>query len=46
MNTHDEETKRFFKGTSVRCILAPRYGASKSTWFRQKVGWVHSRLQY
>lgn len=37
MNTHDEETNRYFKGTGVRCILAPRYGASKMSWFKQKV---------
>lgn len=37
MNTHDEETKSFFKNTGVRCILAPRYGADKTTWFRQQV---------
>ncbi|KAG0563480.1 hypothetical protein KC19_8G034600 [Ceratodon purpureus] len=37
MNTFDEETKKFFKNTGVRCVLAPRYGASKTTWFRQRV---------
>lgn len=37
MNTHDEETKKFFKNTGVRCILAPRYGAEKMSWVRQKV---------
>lgn len=37
MNTHDEETKNYFKGTGVRCVLAPRYGASKMSWFRQQV---------
>lgn len=37
MNTHDEETKNYFRGTSVRCVLASRYGASKMSWFRQKV---------
>jgi len=37
MNTHDEETKRYFKGTGVRCVLAARYGASKMSWFKQKV---------
>lgn len=46
MNTHDEETKRFFKDTGVRCILAPRYGASKTTWFRQRVvGSLYSHHQ-
>lgn len=37
MNTHDEETKKFFKHSGVRCVLAPRYGASKMSWFRQQV---------
>jgi hypothetical protein len=37
MNTFDEETKKFFKHSGVRCVLAPRYGASKTTWFRQRV---------
>lgn len=37
MNTHDEETKNYFRGTGVRCVLASRYGASKMSWFRQKV---------
>lgn len=37
MNTHDEETKKYFKGTGVRCVLAARYGASKMSWFKQKV---------
>ena len=37
MNTHDEETKNYFRGTGVRCVLASRFGASKMSWFRQKV---------
>ena len=37
MNTFDEETKKFFKHSEVRCVLAPQYGASKTTWFRQRV---------
>lgn len=40
MNTHDEETKNYFKGTGVRCVLAPRYGASKMSWFKQKVSFL------
>jgi len=24
MKTHDEETRRFFEGTNVRCFLCPR----------------------
>lgn len=40
MNTHDEETKKYFKGTGVRCVLAARYGASKMSWFKQKVSFL------
>uniref|UniRef100_A0A0D9XDU2 Phospholipase D n=1 Tax=Leersia perrieri TaxID=77586 RepID=A0A0D9XDU2_9ORYZ len=28
MNTHDEETRRFFEGTNVRCFLCPRHAAA------------------
>jgi phospholipase D1/2 len=37
MGVHDEDTKRYFKNTAVRCVLAPRYGDSKLSWFRQQV---------
>ncbi|KAL3693763.1 hypothetical protein R1sor_007414 [Riccia sorocarpa] len=37
MGVHDEETKRFFRHSAVRCVLAPRYGDSKLSWFRQRV---------
>eukprot|EP00249_Psilotum_nudum_P022037 c28350_g2_i1 orf=854-3484(+) len=37
MGTHDEETKRFFKHSSVQCVLAPRYADSKLSWVKQKV---------
>ncbi|CAI0461406.1 unnamed protein product [Linum tenue] len=29
MQTHDEETKKFFKHSSVICVLSPRYASSK-----------------
>ncbi|KAE8685423.1 Phospholipase D delta [Hibiscus syriacus] len=29
MQTHDEETLKFFKHSSVTCVLAPRYASSK-----------------
>jgi len=46
MNTHDEETKKFFKNTGVRCILAPRYADDKVSWVRQKVvGTLYSHHQ-
>lgn len=37
MATHDEETKNFFKHSSVNCILAPRYASSKLSYFKQQI---------
>ncbi|XP_024969032.1 phospholipase D delta-like [Cynara cardunculus var. scolymus] len=37
MQTHDEETRKFFKHTSVNCVLAPRYASSKLSIFKQQV---------
>ncbi|KAH1113302.1 hypothetical protein J1N35_006680 [Gossypium stocksii] len=37
MKTHDEETLKFFKHSSVMCVLAGRYAASKLGYFKQKV---------
>ncbi|KAI4314709.1 hypothetical protein L6164_027589 [Bauhinia variegata] len=37
MQTHDEETKKFFKNSSVMCVLAPRYASSKLSFIKQKV---------
>ncbi|KAE8010687.1 hypothetical protein FH972_007033 [Carpinus fangiana] len=37
MQTHDEETKKFFKHSSVTCVLAPRYASSKMGYFKQQV---------
>ncbi|KAL1569779.1 phospholipase D [Salvia divinorum] len=37
MQTHDEETKKFFKHSSVICVLSPRYGSSKLSYIKQKV---------
>ncbi|KAG6556491.1 hypothetical protein Mapa_001817 [Marchantia paleacea] len=37
MGTHDEDTKKFFRHSAVRCVLAPRYGDNKLSWFRQQV---------
>lgn len=36
MATHDEETKKFFKHSSVNCVLAPRYGSSKLSIIKQQ----------
>lgn len=37
MATHDEETRKFFKHSSVICVLAPRYGSSKLSFVKQQV---------
>uniref|UniRef100_A0A0A8YKS5 Uncharacterized protein n=1 Tax=Arundo donax TaxID=35708 RepID=A0A0A8YKS5_ARUDO len=36
MQTHDEETKRFFKHSSVICVLSPRYPSSKMSMVKQQ----------
>ncbi|XAR56329.1 Phospholipase D [Bertholletia excelsa] len=37
MKTHDEETKKFFRYSSVHCVLCPRYASSKLSIFKQQV---------
>lgn len=37
METHDEETRKFFKHSSVMCVLAPRYASSKMSFIKQQV---------
>ncbi|XP_058090856.1 phospholipase D delta-like isoform X1 [Magnolia sinica] len=37
MQTHDEETRKFFKHSSVMCVLSPRYGSSKLSIVKQSV---------
>ncbi|KAG6704722.1 hypothetical protein I3842_07G146600 [Carya illinoinensis] len=37
MQTHDEETRKFFKHSSVTCVLSPRYASSKLSIFKQQV---------
>ncbi|KAF2306309.1 hypothetical protein GH714_016387 [Hevea brasiliensis] len=37
MQTHDEETRKFFKHSSVICVLAPRYASSKLSFLKQQV---------
>ncbi|KAL9245596.1 hypothetical protein vseg_019227 [Gypsophila vaccaria] len=37
MGTHDEETRKFFKHSSVMCVLSPRYASSKLGYFKQQV---------
>ncbi|KAJ6774712.1 PHOSPHOLIPASE D DELTA [Salix purpurea] len=37
MGTHDEETRRFFKHSSVTCVLAPRFASSKLSFLKQQI---------
>ncbi|XP_016539054.1 phospholipase D delta-like isoform X2 [Capsicum annuum] len=37
MQTHDEETRKFFKHSNVHCILCPRSASSKLSIFKQQV---------
>ncbi|KAL7612903.1 hypothetical protein Lser_V15G07160 [Lactuca serriola] len=37
MQTHDEETRKFFRHSSVHCVLSPRYGSGKLGLFKQQV---------
>ncbi|CAL5006834.1 unnamed protein product [Urochloa decumbens] len=36
MRTHDEETRKFFKDSSVICVLSPRHPSKKLGMFNQK----------
>ncbi|PKA65046.1 Phospholipase D delta [Apostasia shenzhenica] len=44
MHTHDEETRKFFRHSSVHCVLAPRYASSKLSIFKQQVSEVVGTL--
>ncbi|XP_062194039.1 phospholipase D delta-like [Phragmites australis] len=37
MATHDEEIRKFFKHSSVICVLSPRYASTKLSVFKQQV---------
>ncbi|RAL44934.1 hypothetical protein DM860_003693 [Cuscuta australis] len=37
MQTHDEKTRKFFKHSSVHCVLCPRSPSNKLSIFKQKV---------
>lgn len=37
MGTHDEETRRFFMGSKVHCLVTPRKGNFSTPWFSQPV---------
>ncbi|KHN41861.1 Phospholipase D delta [Glycine soja] len=40
MGTHDEETRKFFKHSSVMCVLSPRYASSKMSFLKQQASVV------
>ncbi|KAK6115139.1 hypothetical protein DH2020_007408 [Rehmannia glutinosa] len=40
MQTHDEETRKFFKHSSVTCVLAPRYASAKLSIFKQQACFI------
>jgi hypothetical protein len=40
MATHDEETRKFFKHSSVICVLSPRYASNKLSIFKQQASFV------
>ncbi|OVA05224.1 C2 calcium-dependent membrane targeting [Macleaya cordata] len=37
MQTHDEETRKFFRHSTVHCVLSPRYASNKLSIFKQQV---------
>lgn len=39
MATHDEETRRFFKHSSVQVLLCPRMAGKKHSWVKKKVSY-------
>ncbi|XP_043716589.1 phospholipase D beta 1-like [Telopea speciosissima] len=46
MQTHDEETRRFFKHSSVQVILCPRSGGKQHSWIKQQeVGVIYTHHQ-
>ncbi|KAK9051427.1 hypothetical protein SSX86_028054 [Deinandra increscens subsp. villosa] len=46
MATHDEETRRFFKNSSVHVMLCPRMAGKKLSWVKKKeVGSIYTHHQ-
>lgn len=46
MATHDEETRRFFKNSSVQVLLVPRMAGKKHSWIKkQEVGTIYTHHQ-
>ncbi|KAL0753531.1 hypothetical protein Bca101_091199 [Brassica carinata] len=40
MQTHDEETRKFFRRSSVTCVLSPRYASSKLSIIKQQIDMI------
>lgn len=40
MQTHDEETRRFFKHSSVQVLLCPRSAGKGHSWAKKQVGYM------
>ncbi|KAI4389153.1 hypothetical protein MLD38_001409 [Melastoma candidum] len=46
MQTHDEETRRFFKHSSVQVLLCPRVAGKRHSWVKQReVGTIYTHHQ-
>ncbi|ESQ36821.1 hypothetical protein EUTSA_v10006647mg [Eutrema salsugineum] len=46
MATHDEETRRFFKHSSVQVLLCPRNAGKRHSWVKQReVGTIYTHHQ-
>ncbi|KAJ8748941.1 hypothetical protein K2173_013378 [Erythroxylum novogranatense] len=46
MATHDEETRRFFKSSSVQVLLCPRIAGKRHSWVKQtEVGTIYTHHQ-
>ncbi|CAI9101662.1 OLC1v1039035C1 [Oldenlandia corymbosa var. corymbosa] len=46
MATHDEETRRFFKHSSVQVLLCPRVAGKRHSWYKQReVGTIYTHHQ-
>lgn len=40
MQTHDEETRRFFKHSTVQVLLCPRAAGKGHSWAKKQVGYI------
>jgi hypothetical protein len=39
MNTHDQDTLNYFKGTAVTCVLCPRQGSEEDSYLHVSTVW-------